>query len=117
MCVTRCPDNPSMFAQHSTMECVLICEANFYGYIINRTCLQNCPDPYFIDTSTQMCVLECPVHEGTFADSQIRKCTPTCTNYTINSTNVMFYADPSTLRCVQVCPDLPQKLYGFNATN
>ncbi len=41
----------------------------------------------------------------------------TCTNYTINGSLVMFYADNSTLACVDLCPDLPYKLYGLNVTN
>ena len=114
MCVEQCPDNPSMFAQDSTKECVLTCESGYYGYIVNRTCVQNCPYPYFIDRYSQMCVLDCPINTDTFADSQINTCTSTCTNYTINSTVVMFYADKSTLRCVEKCPERPQKLYGLN---
>ena len=29
----------------------------------------------------------------------------------------MFYADKSTLRCVEKCPERPQKLYGLNYSN
>lgn len=51
-------------------------------------------------------MLTCPVSEFTFADNYTRTCEFNCTYNP--GLNVLTYADNSTLRCVQVCPALPE---------
>ncbi len=77
-------------------------------------CVTDCPAPYYADPSGLLCVLNCPIQTLTFADDNIRKCVPSCSNYTINSTLTYFYADNTTLKCKDKCPEVPNRFYGFN---
>ena len=109
-CVEECPEIALMFPQQSTNSCVLACQdVSYFAYFDNRTCLMDCPEPYFEDRSTSRCVEECPLHEGTFADEFLRECVTDCQNHTLmgDTNETTFYADVSTLRCVAECPEYP----------
>ena len=55
-----------------------------YGHVLNNTCVDKCPFPYFGDpTGNRSCVLECP--DGYFAQnstdgtiSDVRECVQVC---------------------------------------
>lgn len=79
--------------------------------------MASCPAPYFSDSSALQCVLSCPLDQLTYADSVLRQCVTYCNNHTVNTVFTIFYADNASMSCVQQCPELPTKFYGYNQSN
>jgi len=60
-CVSKCPINPSLYADLTNYVCVINCPNNTYGDDLTRTCVTNCPtNPvYFAYNVTNRCLKDC----------------------------------------------------------
>ena len=89
-CVDECPDDPFMFADPISQQCVEDCSlySDRYGYIGNRTCVQQCPDGL-----------------GLYANNQTRRCVTAW-----NCQPGTYGLDPERI-CVQICPEIPVSLF------
>jgi len=61
-CVLLCSQSPSLsFADPSSRQCVPRCPTfpSLFGENITFTCVSACVSPYYADTHTRMCVLNC----------------------------------------------------------
>ena len=76
-CVVRCSDVRENYYEDTstgTGVCVEVCPGDSYGYNPNQTCKyknlmdlsSTCPDPYYADRTSKLCVKQCPA--GTYAD-------------------------------------------------
>ena len=59
------------------------------------SCVEVCPDHYYGDTNTQLCVSNCSVSDE-YAHREEQICVAECPD--------PLYADPTTHHCVLVCP-------------
>lgn len=98
-------------------QCVIAClTSDWFTLNTTRLCVDFCPEPFFADPISGDCAYHCPINYDLYADNKTRRCSPTCPNVTINTTDVNTYADDSTKRCVWKCPFSPST-YGDNSTN
>jgi hypothetical protein len=126
-CVVQCPDG--YYGNYDTLTCVVPtgCPTNYYADNETVTCVNECLGS-FADSSTQTCVLVCPVIGGVkyYADQSTRKCSTDCTyNATVqlikndlNQTCVSqcsagLFFDPFTKNCTPTCSSL---YYADNST-
>lgn len=58
-----------------------------------------CPDYYYSDNITRLCVKVCPLINDTYGDNSTWKCVSKCPGGLINT-----FSDNSTMMCVSVCP-------------
>lgn len=119
-CVLKCPSVPSLYGDfQGTLKiprCVPSClYSGNYTLNTTRLCVTSCPEPFFADSITGDCASYCQPNSNLFADNSTRNCT-SCPNVTIGSKVYFTYADPSTMKCVFICPSVPS-LYGDNFTN
>lgn len=99
------------------MRCVQTCSSNsYFRYNKLRICSNGCPNDtsvnpaelYYADSSTQNCVLQCPIGLATYADNITNLCTSLCTLGT--------FADDITKTCVSQCPNTPVMTYAHSNT-
>lgn len=87
--MAQCPIFPMLFADDRTNECVSFCASPLYAYIVDRTCVEFCPnistDVYLADSSNRKCVIECVNDVRTYADYSNNECTDFCPNGTFAS--------------------------------
>jgi hypothetical protein len=129
-CTALCPkianDTIFYYAYNDTRECLLYCKGSFADNS-NQRCVKECLSSSFpnADNSTNRCVPVCPstpdyyadnhvcvfycVTPNTFADSNGRICTSSCSNISANQ-----YGDPRTGRCEVNCSE---GTWGDNSTN
>jgi hypothetical protein len=108
-CVSPCPAAGYTFGENGTERlCVTSC-LTYTGFAdpISRLCRDVCqpntvPQLYAESTKAE-CVQKCP--NGTYAEDSTFECLAGC---------LTGFADPSTYRCVPVCPSFPE-LYGDTA--
>lgn len=128
----------TQWADNTTNLCVTTCpvSADTFGDPTTKFCVSLCPNTYFADYSTRLCVQTCPANveeQGLFGNNQTRICEEVCSpqggvlTYADPQTANRFcvlacsqnpnpsFADPSTARCVAICPTFPS-LYGETAT-
>ena len=86
-CVDECPDDPFMFADPISQQCVEDCSlySDRYGYIGNRTCVQQCPDGLglYANNQTRRCVTAWNCQPGTYGldPERIKRIAPGCKRF------------------------------------
>ena len=113
MCVTTCPTVPS-----------------YFGYDPDDECVEECPEGYFADESTRLCVEACPLSTKQYGDISTNYCVDQCPmipdlfGQDLNDGNRTcveeceegLFADPLTRTCVELCP-FTEGYYGNNDDN
>lgn len=111
-CTAHCPNNT--FAQNDTLRrCVTRCSDGTYGREADWTCVAptDCPENYTGDSTTNMCVLTCPISAGTFADNISKLCVSRCPA----NGSLIYYADEHSRWCLLTC-DVSFAEFGNNST-
>ena len=94
------------------------CQLPYYGYPATKTCVNNCPDPYYNDVRDHMCYL-CP--DVCVSCSTYTSCTVCIANYYLENGECVetcsqnYYANSQTMRCVSSPACKPY--YGINETH
>lgn len=95
-----CPTSPSQYyADNNTLLCVPTCGGSLpYGDPTTLQCVLVCPNAYYGDILTNMCVQNCDHANNLYADNQTGLCTIKCADgtYGVNSTTMP--------KCEQNCP-------------
>jgi len=127
-CVNVCPGlgTQDTFADSSTMRCVRICPGSTYAENTTKTCESTCTSGYS-DPVSKYCVARCPSNPLSFGYNSV--CYSTCPADTFGNQlygdygsqtcqascpvveGVVYFADPTTLTCVAVCP-ISSNLWG-----
>lgn len=78
---------------------ITACQSGYYYYYINSTCLSTCPNNYYANTTTGLCV-QC--------DPGCQLCTGSgllsCSSCQITSLNVSYFKVIDITQCTTVCP-------------
>ena len=102
ICVSTCSINPIYYGDTVSWTCLPQCPSGSFGNPLNQQCVYNfgsistCPVNYFADSTSGLCVKNCPMKYDLYADSYYKKCMPSCYGG--------LFTDNSTMKCVTRCP-------------
>lgn len=127
-CVSVCPSQPSYWADTVNHKCVYYCPPSYFasnrtdrlcvqycstyltfGDVNSQICSNVCPENYWADNSTYLCVDKCPSSPDFYADNTTKNCVYNCPK----GVNWTTFADSQSRRCVTECPE---GYFGVNST-
>jgi hypothetical protein len=73
-------------------------------------CVERCPENYWADNSSYLCVAKCPDNPDMYADNVTKSCVYHCPQ---NGSYWITFADRDSRRCLTQCPD---GFFGVNST-
>jgi hypothetical protein len=119
-CGSDCLSSPGTFADPLTTKCTNVCSGTNFGDDSDYFCRGTCTSPKYGDLLSKRCVSTCPAMGYTFGENITQRlCVPSCVgtggladplsricrDVCQNNTVPQLFAEFTTARCVQKCPN------------